>query len=71
MPSLVDVKDVLKNRKKWKKRGEYTIRTENGYTILRYKRSLKKSSKLAKLIDGEILEIPKDLGDEKNNPSST
>lgn len=68
MLSLVEVKDVCKNRKKWKKYGEYTIRIENGYTILRYKKS--KSSKLVKLEDGEILEIPKDLGSEKNNPSS-
>ena len=58
MISIVDIKDVLTNRKKWKKCGEYIMRIENGYTILKCKKSFK-FLKQNKVIDQEILEIPK------------
>lgn len=55
MLSLVDIREVCKDRNKWEKCGEYKIRIENGYKILRHKKSVKNSN----LIDGDILEIPK------------
>ncbi len=41
MISIIDVKDVRINRKKWEKCGEYMMRTENGFTILKRKKSFK------------------------------
>ncbi len=58
MISIIDVKDVRINRKKWEKCGEYMMRTENGFTILKRKKSFK-FLRLNKVIDQEILEIPK------------